>query len=314
MSSMTKTERFRAALAGADLDHLPVSVWLHFATEHLPGDAVADRHLAYLGAYDFDYLKVMNDYRWPLPQGVANIQTADDLRRIEPLAMTVYQFDQQLRCLRKLRRELPDTPLIETLFNPLQTLVRGAGQSAAQTVLANPEAGDEALQAITDTLVAYVRALQAEGIDGLFYSINGAVDPAHGGLTDEQFARFVTPYDQRILEAAQGMARVCHVHGFHLRFDRCVSYPVEAFNWSHFNTAPSLAEARRLTDAALIGGINEVMTTRQSATELESDIRASVAEAGWHKFLVGPGCTTPPDSPDRLLRAAVATAHGLALV
>ena len=280
MNSMTKTERFRAALAGTDLDHLPVSVWLHFATEHLSGEAVADRHLAYLAAYDFDYLKVMNDYRYPLPQGVANVQSADNLRRFEPVAMTAYQFDQQLRCLRKLRRELPDTPLIETLFNPLQTLARGAGQSAVQTVLANPEAGDTALQAITETLVAYVQALQAEGIDGLFYSINGAVDPAHGGLTDEQFARFVTPYDRRILDAAEGMTRICHVHGFHLRFDRCAGYPVEAFSWSHFNTAPSLAEARRLTKAALVGGMNEVQMTRQSVAEVEADIRASVAEAG----------------------------------
>jgi len=239
--------------------------------------------------------------------------TADDLRRFEPQPMSAYQFDQQLRCLRQLRRELPDVPLIETLFNPLQTLARGAGSSAVQTVLNNPEAGDVALAAIAQTLIAYVEAVKAAGIDGLFYSINGAVDPAHGGLTDEQFARFVTPYDRRILKAAEGLTRVAHVHGFNLRFDRCVGYPVEVFSWSHLNSAPSLGEARRLTQAALMGGMNEVKLTRQSVGEVRADIEASVRDAGWRKLLVGPGCTTAPDTPDRVLHAAVEVTRGLRL-
>ena len=313
MTSMTKMERFRAAVTGQDVDRLPVSVWLHLGTEHLPGHAVADRHVAYLKAYDFDYLKVMNDYRYPLPQGVENVVTAEDLRRFAPVPMSVYQFDQQLRCLRQLRRDLPDTPLIETLFNPLQTLARGAGASAVQTVLNNPDAGDAALEAIAQTLIAYVEAVKAEGIDGVFYSINGAVDPAHGGLTDEQFARCVTPYDLRILQAAEGMTRVAHVHGFNLRFDRCVGYPVEVFSWSHLNSAPSLGEARRLTGAALMGGMNEVKLTRQSVGEVRADIEASVRDAGWRKLLVGPGCTTAPDTPDRVLHAAVEVTRGLSL-
>ena len=313
MATMNKMERFQAAVNGAEVDRLPVSVWLHFATEHLPGESVADRHLDYLRAYDFDYLKVMNDYRWPLPAGTPNVQTADDLRRIEPQPLSAYEFEQQLICLGKLRRELPDTPLVETLFNPLQTLARGAGQSAVQTVLANPEAGDAALEAITQTHIAYVKALKDAGVDGLFYSINGAVDPAHGGLTDEQFARFVTPYDRRILQAAEGLVRVCHVHGFNLRFDRCLGYPVEVYSWSHLNSAPSLVEARRLTNAALMGGMNEVKLTRQSVAEVEADITASVREAGPRKLLVGPGCTTAPDTPERVLKAAVSITRGLAI-
>ena len=313
MDLMTKMERFRAAVRGDDVDCLPVSVWLHLGTEHLPGEVVAQRHIDYLKAYDFDYLKVMNDYRYPLPAGVANVTTADDLARFEPQPMSVYQFDQQLVCLRRLRAALPDVPLIETLFNPLQTLARGAGSSAVQTVLHNPEAGDKALEAITQTLLTYVQAVKDAGIDGLFYSINGAVDPAKGGLTDEQFARFVTPYDLRLLQAAQGMTRVAHVHGFNLRFDRCAGYPVEVFSWSHLNSAPSLGEARGLTQAALMGGMNEVQLTRQSEAEVQADIEASVRDAGWRKLLVGPGCTTAPDTPDHILRTAVRVTHGLTL-
>lgn len=53
------------------------------------------------------------------------------------------------------------------------------------------------------------------------------------------------------------MIRMVHAHGVNLRFDRCADYPCEALSWSHFNSAPSLSEARALTSVALIGGMNE---------------------------------------------------------
>ncbi len=306
---MSKRARFMGAIQGEPVDRLPVSVWLHFASEHLPGEKVARLHLDFLDAYDWDYLKVMNDYRYPLP-GVAAVTTADDLRRFRPWSMEEPEFAQQLVCLRALRAALgPDVPMIETLFNPLQTLARGSGAGAAAAVLDNPAAGRQALETITKTLVAYIGACREIGVDGIFYSINGAVDPARGGLSDAAWAEFVEPYDLRVLEAAAGMVRVGHVHGFNLRFDRVAGYPVEAFSWSHHNTAPSLAEARGLTSAALIGGINETAVARQSVAEIAADIRAAVAEAGPRKLLIGPGCTVPPDMPGRLMRAAAQAAR-----
>jgi uroporphyrinogen decarboxylase len=310
---MTTLQRFMAAIQGNDVDRLPVSMWLHFASEHLPPEEVARLHMRYLEAYGWDYLKVMNDYRYPLP-GIANVTSADDLRQFKPLSMQEPSFAKQLVCLRALRAGLgPDMPLIETLFNPLQTLVRGAGAGAASVAMDNPAAGHLALETVTQTLVEYVQALKGAGVTGLFYSINGAVEPSAGGLTDEQYAAFVAPYDLRILQAAEGLVRIAHVHGTSLRFERVWGYPVEAFSWSHFNSAPSMAEARRHTQAALVGGINEMAIARQSAAEIGADIERTVREAGPRKLLIGPGCTVPPDTPARLQLAAGRTAKGLRL-
>jgi len=308
---MTKLERFMAAIRGEDVDRLPVSVWLHFASEHLPGDETAQLHLSFMREYDWDYLKLMNDYRYQLP-GVPAVTSEAHLRRFEPLPMSEPTFAQQLTCLKTLRAALgPGTPMIETLFNPLQTLVRGSGANAQRLVFEHPDAGRQALESITRTLIAYLDAIREIGVTGIFYSINGAVQPGKGGLTDQQFAAFVAPYDLRILEAAQGMVRVAHVHGFDLLFERVLGYPVEAFSWSHFNSAPSLAEARRLTQAALMGGINEAAVARQSTFDIANDIRMSVAEAGSRKLLIGPGCTVPPDMPRRLMKAAAQTVRQL---
>ena len=100
-----------------------------------------------------------------------------------------------------------------------------------------------------------------------------------------------------------------HVHGFNLEFGRTVNYPVEAFSWSHHQTVPSLAEARGLTQAALMGGINEGAIAKQSVAEISADIASAAHEAGTRKLLIGPGCTVPPDTPYRLQEAARHAAH-----
>lgn len=304
MTSMNKMQRFMAAMNGEAVDHLPVSMWLHFATEHLSSEETARAHVRYMTAYDWDYLKAMNDYRYPLPTG-QNVTTEADLRAFKPLPMSEPAFAKQLECLRLLRAELgPDVPIIETLFNPLQTLVRGAGAGAAQVVFEHPQAGHELLGSITRTLCDYVTAVKALGITGLFYSINGASRADKGGLTEAQFDAFVRPYDLRILQAATGMVRIAHVHGLDLEFGRTLDYPVEAFSWSHHQTKPTLAEARKLIHAALIGGINEGAIARQSVDEISADIASAAREAGTRKLLIGPGCTVPPDTPYRLQVAA----------
>jgi uroporphyrinogen decarboxylase len=308
---MTKMQRFMAAIQGEPVDHLPASVWLHFASEHLSAEETARAHIRYFTTYDWDYMKAMNDYRYPLPNG-ETISSPAELTAFRPLPMTERAFAKQLSCLRHIRSELgPDVPILETLFNPLQTLVRAAGANAAQVVFANPQAGHAALEAMTQTLIDYVQALKKNGVTGLFYSINGAVRPESGGLTDAQFDEFVKPYDLRILQAAQGLVRVAHVHGFDLLFERTLSYPVEAYSWSHHHTHPSLAEARRLTSAALIGGIDEVAISKQSVTELAAGIQEAVREAGPRKLIIGSGCTVPPDTAYRLLFAASRAARQL---
>lgn len=305
MNRMTKKERFQAAINGEEVDHLPVSVWLHLASEHLPGVEAARLHLAYYRAYDWDFLKVMHDYRFPLPSGLAEIRTQRELEMLEPVGLQAENFKQQLELYATLLPELSEeTALIETLFDPLQTLVRACGVSVRQMVFENPKAGHQALEAVTQSLMAYIQKLSERGVDGLFYSINGAVQPSAGGLTDGQWREFVDPYNRRILESAKGMLRIAHIHGFDLAIERVLDYPVEAWSWSHHNSSPSLAEMRKLSDACLFGGINEIEMAHQTESQLATDIANAVKEAGPRKLVLGPGCTVAPDTAYHLLRAA----------
>ena len=310
---MTKLERFNAAVRGDEVDHLPLCMWVHFASEHYSGEDAARLHTNFFKIYDWDFMKTMNDYRLPLP-GVPNVTAKEHLLAFKPQSMDHPTYANQLACLRKIRADIgPDVAILDTLFDPLQTLVRGTGKQVRDLVFNNPEAGHAALEAVTQTLITYIGELRKLGVNGVFYSINGAVDPAKGGFTDAQYAEFAAPYDRRILEAAEGMTRVAHVHGFNLRFDRCADYPVEVFSWSHLATPPSFAEARKLTSAALLGGMDETKIAYQSVDDIRADITRSVEEAGPRKLLIGPGCTVPPDTPYRLLKAAGDTVRSLRL-
>ena len=307
---MSKKERFRAAIAGEEVDHISVSVWLHLASEHLPGVEAARLHLAYYRAYDWDYLKVMHDYRFPLPGGLAELRTERELEMLEPVGLQAENFKQQLELYAALLPELSEeVALIETLFDPLQTLVRACGVSVRHVIFGHPEADHQALEAVTQSLVTYIEELKRRGVDGLFYSINGAVQPAAGGFPDAIWKEFVDPYNRRILNAAQGMLRIAHVHGFDLAIERVLDYPVEAWSWSHYNSAPTLAEMRKLSGACLFGGINEVEMAHQTEGELAVDMTNAVKEAGPRKLVLGPGCTVPPDTAYHLLRAARQTAR-----
>lgn len=301
--TMTKTARFHAALAGEEVDRPPVSVWLHFASEHLPGKDAAQLHARYFFTYGWDYLKVMHDYRYPLGS-LAAVETEADLLSFAPLAVD-QAFGEQLALLRELRRLVgPDVPIIDTLFSPMQTIVRAAGMSSWNTVLQYPQAAKHMLEAVTHTLSAYVRQLREEGIDGVFFSTNGAIAPdAPFGMTDEQFATFIAPYDQHVLQAAEGLARIVHVHGIGLQFNRVYDYQTEAFSWSHLRTRPTLTEVKRATGRAVVGGIDEVEVFLQTPAQVCADINATVEEVGGRGLLIGPGCTVFPDTPKRTLHA-----------
>ena len=298
---MTHRERFESALEGRETDRPPVSVWLHFASEHLAPAEVAELHVRYQKAYDWDFVKVMNDYRLTLAGGRA-FASAAALQAVTPLPMDSPALTRQLEVIRRVRDALgPDVPVVETLFDPLQTLLRSGGQSVLALVRSDPRAARSALRAVQETLASYLAAAREAGADGVFYSIGGAVAPSAGGLTQREFDDLVAPLDRALLESAEGMVRIAHVHGFPLEFDRVRDYPVEAFNWSHRHTAPTLADARRLTDRALVGGIDEIAFAGQSLGEAELELRRAVAEAGQVGLLIGPGCTVPPDTPARLL-------------
>jgi len=294
--AMTKKERFLAAVKGGAVDRPPLTAWVHFQSDHLSAVEVADLHEAFFNAYDFDILKVMNDYRYPVPEGVRTLDDPEALKQYTKLSLDHPVFATQLEVLRILRERMgPDIPMVETLFEPYQQILRNVGFGESDNFFNNKALALEAVECVTETTLDYLKAARSTGIDGVFLSINGAIPKGQPrGVTPEQHDTFQAPFAKRVLEGAEGLVRILHIHGNHLEIDRAMDYPCEVVHVSdRLSHNPTLSELRKLTDKCLMGGINETRIQEYTLPEIEREVDDSFAQAGKENFILGPGCTIP---------------------
>jgi uroporphyrinogen decarboxylase len=301
---MTKVERVRAALAGRAVDRPPFSVWYHFGLQHAPAERAAQAHQEFFEAYDLDWLKVMNDYSYPMPPGLETLDRAEDLARVEPLDPAATPMGAQLEVIERLARALAGRALVvDTLFNAWNTLRRNVVKDAMGPFMRDhPKALERALGAVNDSLIRYGRASLARGAAGMFVSV-----PASGEfVTKDEYERFMRPFDLALLQALAGVGElhVLHAHGSRLYFDRLLDYPVHALSWADREGGPSLAEARRRTDRALMGGIGHSGFAYSSAAAVRAEVREAVAAAGRERLFLAPGCAFATYAFPELIHAA----------
>jgi uroporphyrinogen decarboxylase len=300
---LNKIERVVQALRGEEVDRPPFSFWYHFGLQHMPGSKHAEAEIDFYRAYDLDFLKVMNDYAYPLPRGLEAIVTEDDWRSIEPVKAEDECWKPQLEALSIINDAIGDQALfIDTIFSPWTTarrLARGGNITDARRQC--PEALLTAMEVIAESLATYAREAVARGAAGIFLSLGAAT---HNTLTPEEYATWGRPFDLKILEAVgEAPFNVLHIHGSHIHFDSLMDYPVSAINWSHYTTSPALGEGRRKSGKTVIGGINESTAAQLSKPEIAEQITAALDEVGSRGLIIAPGCSVPTDTPERNLRA-----------
>jgi uroporphyrinogen decarboxylase len=286
------------------VDRPPFSLWYHFGLQHATAERTAQAHLEFFDAYHFDWLKVMNDYAYPMPEGLETLMDPRDLRRVQPQDVTRGPFGEQLRVIEILARALRGRALfVDTVFNAWNTLRRSVVKGAMATLMReHPEELSAALAVVNDVLTRYARASLERGAAGIFLSAPATAE----SLTAEQFERFMRPFDLALLEAVRGRGEfhVLHAHGNKLFLDRLLDYPVHALSWGDRTGGPSLGEARRRTPLALVGGIEHEHFPNRSAAEIRAEVRDAVADGGRERLLLAPGCAVPTYSFPDLIRAA----------
>ena len=302
--TMSKIERVRAALSGADVDRPPFSLWYHFGNQHLPADRTAQIHLEFFEAYQLDWLKVMNDYSYPMPRSIETLTDPRDLKRITAFDVRQGPLGEQLEAVRLIGQELRGKALVvDTVFNAWNTLKRNVLKDAMGPFMQeHPAELEAALTVVNDNLVRYAMTSLHGGAAGIFYSVPATLE----SLTAEQYERFMRPFDIAFLEAIRpfGELHILHAHGSELYLDRLVDYPVHAISWADRQSGPPLAAMRQRTPRALVGGLDHVKFAEMSAAAIREQVRAAIADVGPGKLLVAPGCAIPSYSFPELIRAA----------
>ncbi|MFL6276783.1 MAG: uroporphyrinogen decarboxylase family protein [Blastocatellia bacterium] len=303
---MNKIDRVTQALKGEEVDRPPFSFWYHFGLQHGPGRKHAEAELDFYRAYDLDFLKVMNDYPYPLPAGLEAIDSADDWQRLEPVGGDAECWSEQFAALSLIHDEIGGEALfIDTIFSAWTTARRltrtGNLQEARER---HPEALLAALNVIATSLASYARAAIERGAAGIFLSLGAATDEV---MSAEEYQTWGRPFDLKVLEAVRDAPfNVLHIHGKKIHFDAVSDFPASAINWSHLSTPPSLAEGRRRSNRAVMGGIDEVAAAHLAPPEIAKQITNAIQEVGPRGLLIAPGCSVPTDTPVRTLQAVKA--------
>ena len=303
---MDKVTRVQAVLSGGTPDRPPVCLWYHHGLQHVTGDQLAPVVTDYFDHYQFDWLKVMNDYRYPMPEGTGEIATAEGLRQLASFDITATDWRHQLSALRRIAAHLHgDALFVDTIFDPWTTLRRLCGQHLPALVQQSGPDLHRALATITENLIDYARAALSTGAAGIFLSIPAGTD----GISQQEFQEFVRPYDLQLLAAvADAPMNIAHVHGNPLHFDEVMDFPVAVFNWhDRSSDNPGLAEIRERSGRCVMGGIDHLAMGQMTIPAWRRHVAEGMASGGASFFLAG-GCSIATETDPAYIRETVQVA------
>lgn len=320
-TEVTHRDRMQAFLSGQTIDRLPIALWRHFPVDDQDPIRLAAATMNFQNTFDFDLVKVtpassfcLKDWgaedRWEgNPEGTRRytkhvIKSPKDWENLTLLAPTSQFLAKQLECLSILRKRIDsNTPIIQTIFNPLSQAKNLAG---GDTLLAHirlfPEAVLKGLETIAKGTRMFIDAAIGTGIDGIFFAVQHA---QAGLLTTSEFDNFGKNLDFKLLEAALPLwCNILHLHGTNVYFDSVTDYPVNIINWHDRDTSPSLQEAFHKYKGFLCGGLKRETISLGSPLEIKQEISEAITQVSGKRLLLGTGCVVPSIAPYGNIMAA----------
>jgi uroporphyrinogen decarboxylase len=316
----------QAALAMGVADRPPVGAWGHTYREEWSPEALASITVDRARQFGWDFVKFQprassfaeafgSVYR---PAGhrlkgpvlvsaaVPDLESWRQVRLVNRKAL-----DDQVESIGMVVRELgPDVPVIQTVFSPITVGGYLVGKSQARVVRElrkHPELVRPALETIAEALLDFSRSSIEAGAAGIFYAISGYA--GRGVMPEAVYRELVLPYDVNLLRQlpAEAWFNAVHLCGSNLNFGLAGEMPAQVVSWSTHNQGnPSLAEGRKLSGRAVMGGLGQRASLLYGPpAEVEAEARQAVAETGGRGLLLAPGCSVPTRAKDINLAAMV---------
>lgn len=330
---MNKVERIKAALQGEEVDRVPVNLWMHFSAVDQDPRSLAEAQIEFQKKYDFDFIKLMpfglygvqdygvkvtiyNKVNYPPIVDDYGIHEVEDWARIEPLPAFYGSYGKQVQLANyAVKLANGEVPVVQTIFSPLTTARKLAGDRILLDLKENPKLFKQALAAITQTTISFVKANIEAGVDGFFFATQCS---NHDFMTEEEYAEFGSFFDLQVIEAYKNETyfNIAHLHGENGMFELISKYPVNCLNWHDRWSGPTLAQARQLTDKCLLGGIREVpyydetgrvikesLLAAGTVAEVEQHVLEAVSAVSGRGLILGPGCCANQELHERNIYA-----------
>lgn len=297
-AKMTKKERIIAAIRGEDVDGIPSGFFMHFPPECVSGDEAVKAHLDFFRDTDADIAKIMNENLIP---AMPEIRTAGDYGNMRGVDGHADFIREQLMLAKEIRKACKEEVfLVGTIhgivasgIHPMEPFMgyEGARQKLCEFLRSAPKKAEQGLRKIADAMCILAEGYIKAGADGVYYaSLGGETDY----FTDEEFDRWVRPYDIQIMQAVRAAGGYCilHICQKNLNMLRYRGYEkyCDVVNWG-VNDAPlSLKDGKELFQGkTIMGGMKNRsgVFVNGSHEEVRDEVRKVVEEAGRKGFILG---------------------------
>ena len=152
---------------------MPVFFNIHFKDK--TGQKAVQSHIDWYKTTHVDFVNVKYEY---FPE-IQAVNSPKDWKNIKSFAPETWE--EQLNVIRQLKHELGNEALIiPTVFSPLRVLIQTAGSQLSsdregrrhfvELIKQDPKAIKPALDAVTKSLVYYIREARKAGADGFYIS------------------------------------------------------------------------------------------------------------------------------------------------
>jgi len=306
-----KREALLSLKGGTGPGYVPAAFFLHFDEREHFGRPAVEKHLQYFRVTGMDFVKIQYERTFPAK---AEIRAPGDWKTMPRYGLDFYA--PQLEVVEGLVKAAGHESLVlVTLYSPFMC----AGHTVGRPVLIrhieeDGEAVRKGLDAITGSLLGFVRECRRLGVDGFYASTQGG---EAGTFRDPGlFAKYVTPYDLRLMKEIDGTFRfnilhVCDYEAPYADLAPFMAYPGHVVTCSPRLTTGevSLRDLARRFGRPIMGGMDRKGVI---ATGTDEEIRRAVTEvlrAAPDRFVLGADCTVPGNARWEGLRAAIATAH-----
>lgn len=319
---MTKRERVIAAIEGREPDGVPSGFSLHFPPKVKLGEAGIQAHLDYFRESDTDIAKIMYEYRLPTPDV---IHTPEEYNQTIPEDYGHQPFVRsQVEFAKKIKEQAdPEAFLIGTLhgacsssYLPFMTMGEGYSVPEANHLLPvflrwNEKEMLSGMERIADGLCELARAyIQEAGLDGVYYA---AVGGARKWFTDEEFRKWIKPFDMKIMKAIKDAGGYCFLHMCQSdvnmdRFDADYADLADVVNWGVYDVPMSLEEGRKhFKGTTVFGGLANRSGVMVDGTEetVRREVASIIENFGRKGLILGADCTLATEQDLALVRAAV---------
>jgi uroporphyrinogen decarboxylase len=311
---MDKRTRVLNAINKLPVDHVPVSLWVHFFDKGMYGEASVKAHLEYYDSLDLDIAKVMGDGYFGYPAGGSPVESLDDLKAIAPIGRDHPWIREQVERAKAIVSALGGKMFVlGNVFNPFSSLKYGFSEDIPRSdviIMKMLKEDKDAVKRALD-IVAEGNALLGElliteaGCDGVYYSVQNGETTR---FTDEEYRDIVMPRDLLVLEhmnrfSENNFLHCCGFMGQKNRISMWLDYPAKCVNWATAVEEIPLHEGRYLyRNKAVLGGFDthwDMMSTEGqrgvlyhgSKEELQAYTRELIINTGKLGMLIGGDCT-----------------------